>query len=144
MHTLLIRLPLLWVCCCRDNYLSTQRLMQFSSQFVNLRAFVHTSTFFVNNYLPRNSLVKEQIYPLQLQLGGKPVDHKQFVTAIMDMHPQIASRVAAQLMQASILLIESISSVVYRFSGMLYEACSCPARLNSRQTCLVLWRKQTH
>lgn len=78
--------------------------MQFSSQFANLRAFVHTSTFFVNNHLPRNSLVKEQIYPLQLQLGGQSVGHKEFVTAVMDMHPQIASRVAAQLMQAGVML----------------------------------------
>lgn len=41
-----------------------------------LRAFVHVSTHWVNNHLPRNSVVKERIYPLQLEVGGEPTSHR--------------------------------------------------------------------
>jgi hypothetical protein len=61
---------------CRHNYLGTWELMQVSSQMEQLRAFVHISTHFVNNHLPRNSLVKEQLYPLPLELHGEPVGHR--------------------------------------------------------------------
>lgn len=47
-----------------------------SSQMEQLRAFVHVSTSFVNNHLPRNTLVREQLYPLPLELHGEPVGHR--------------------------------------------------------------------
>lgn len=75
--------------------------MHFSSEISNLKAFVHTSTFFVNNHLPRNTLVREQIYPLQLQIKGRTVVHGEFVSAMMSMQPQEASKQAEQLMKVT-------------------------------------------
>lgn len=60
----------------RHNYLGTWELMRVASQMDALHAFVHVSTTFVNNHLPRNSLVKERIYPLQLEVDGEPVGHR--------------------------------------------------------------------
>lgn len=76
--------------------------MHFCSSVTNLRSFVHTSTFFVNNHLPRNTLVKEQIHHLHLQLDGRAVSHEEYVAGMMAKHPLDASRQAAQLMQVSI------------------------------------------
>lgn len=61
----------------RHNYLGTWELMRVASQIDALHAFVHVSTTFVNNHLPRNSLVKERMYPLQLEVDGEPVGHRR-------------------------------------------------------------------
>lgn len=50
--------------------------MKVCSQMEKLRAFVHVSTYFVNNHLPRNSVVQERIYPLQLEVHGEPTSHR--------------------------------------------------------------------
>jgi thioester reductase-like protein len=60
----------------RLNYLGTWELMRVASQMEHLRAFVHVSTTLVNNHLPRNTLVKEQLYPLPLEVDGEPVGHR--------------------------------------------------------------------
>lgn len=60
----------------RNNYVGTRMLMQLASQMDNLRAFVHVSTFFVNNFRPYNCVCEEQIYPLDLKVDGRPVDHR--------------------------------------------------------------------
>jgi len=64
-----------------------------------LRAFVHVSTYFVNNYLPRNSVVKEQIYPLPLEVNGEPTSHREYVAAMLSMDPATANKHTAELMQ---------------------------------------------
>lgn len=75
-------------------------LMRVASDFSNLKAFVHVSTYFVNNYLPRNSLVKEQIYDLPLSVNGSPMTHADYVAAMMAMTPEQANKKTAELMQS--------------------------------------------
>lgn len=41
----------------------------------NLRAFVFVSTFYVNNFRPFNSAVKEEVHQLPLQLAGEGTQH---------------------------------------------------------------------
>jgi hypothetical protein len=41
----------------------------------NLRAFVYVSTFYVNNFKPFNSAVKEEVHQLPLQLAGEGTAH---------------------------------------------------------------------
>lgn len=84
----------------RNNYLGTLELMHVASQFSNLKAFVHVSTYFVNNNLPRNSLVREQIYQLPLAVDGTPMSHGEYVAAMMAMSPEQANRHTAALMQS--------------------------------------------
>lgn len=69
----------------------------------NLRAFVHVSTYYVANHLPRNSLVKEQLHPLSLSLdgGATKVGHADFVSALMAMTPGEANVLAGMVMQAN-------------------------------------------
>lgn len=61
---------------CRNNYLGTWELMKVCSQMDHLHAFVYVSTYFVNNHLPRNSVVQERLYPLPLKVDGEPVGHR--------------------------------------------------------------------
>lgn len=76
--------------------------MQLSAQMHQLRSFVHVSTFFVANHMPRNSVVREQLHPLPLQLDGRPVEHAEFVAALMAMEDaDEANRVALQVMADS-------------------------------------------
>lgn len=75
--------------------------MTLSSQMTLLKAFVHISTYFVNNHLPRNSLVMEKIYPLDLHLNGKPMSHQQLVSTVMAMEPAAANQAVTQLLQVS-------------------------------------------
>lgn len=82
----------------RHNYFGTQGLMQLSSQFLQLRSFVHVSTYFVNNHMPRNSVVKEQLNPVPLELDGRPVEYKEFVDALMAMSTEDANKTALDLM----------------------------------------------
>lgn len=72
--------------------------MQLSSRMQHLRSFVHVSTYFVNNHMPRNSVVKEQIHEVPLELDGQPVDYKELVDALMSMSSEEANRVALDLM----------------------------------------------
>jgi hypothetical protein len=77
--------------------------MQLASSMPNLLAFVHVSTYYACNHLPRNSLVKEQLHPLQLSLNGAatPVNHAEFVAALMAMQPAEANAAADAVMQAN-------------------------------------------
>lgn len=85
---------------CRNNYLGTTELMHMASQLPHLKAFIHVSTYFVNNNLPRNSTVKEQIYQLPLAVNGTPVSHGDYVAAMLAMQPDQANKVTAELMQS--------------------------------------------
>jgi hypothetical protein len=51
------------------------------------------STYFVNNHLPRNSMVKEQIYPLPLTINGT-------LAAMLSMSPEQANKQTAELMRS--------------------------------------------
>eukprot|EP00878_Enallax_costatus_P042054 GHUV01049017.1.p1 GENE.GHUV01049017.1~~GHUV01049017.1.p1 ORF type:complete len:108 (-),score=9.79 GHUV01049017.1:340-663(-) len=103
-----------------------------ASQFTNLTAFVHVSTFFVNNNLPRNSLVKEQIYELPLSLDGVTMSHEEYVTTVLAMDRDQANKHTAALMQPSIslppMLLVNISQ-----SGLSAEYSSSQA--SARQSC---------
>jgi fatty acyl-CoA reductase len=65
---------------------------------LQLRSFVHVSTYFVNNHMPRNSVVKEQIHPIPLELAGRPVEYKEFVEGLMAMSSEDANKAALELM----------------------------------------------
>lgn len=80
--------------------MGTMELMRVASGMSQLRSFVHTSTFFVNNYLPRNSVVKEQIYPLPLTVGGEAVSHGEYVAAMLAMEPEQANKQTLELMDS--------------------------------------------
>jgi hypothetical protein len=69
----------------------------------NLLAFVHVSTYYTCNHLPRNSLVKEQLYPLELSLDGQAtkLHHAEFVAALMAMQPDEANTAADAVMHAN-------------------------------------------
>lgn len=56
---------------CRANYCGTKRLIELAQDMPQLRSFVFVSTFYVNNFKPYNSAVKEQVHELTLQLTGK-------------------------------------------------------------------------
>lgn len=73
--------------------------MKVASQMDQLRAFVHVSTFFVNNHLPRNSHVQERIYPLPLEVNGEPTSHREYVAAMLSMDADAANKHTANLMQ---------------------------------------------
>jgi hypothetical protein len=77
--------------------------MQLASSMPALKAFVHVSTYYACNHLPRNSLVKEQLYPLNLSLSGQStqLNHAQFVSALMAMQPAEANAAADAVMQAN-------------------------------------------
>lgn len=59
------------------NYFGLQALLELAAQVINLLAFVHVSSCFVNMNQPVSSVVAEQLYPLSL--GRQPVDCRQLV-----------------------------------------------------------------
>jgi nucleoside-diphosphate-sugar epimerase len=93
---------LIWLPC-RNNYLGTQKLLQLAATMPNLLAFVHVSTYYTCNHLPRNSEVAKRLHPLQLSLdgGATKVGHADFVSALMAMTPDKANVLAGMVMQAS-------------------------------------------
>lgn len=100
--------------------------MDLSSQMINLKAFIHTSTYFVNNNLPRNTPVMEKIYPLALQLNGKSVSHDEYVSAVMNMQPAEANQITTRLMQVSrplVLVLYTCTPAVCL--QVLQCRCSC-------------------
>ncbi|KAF8068243.1 fatty acyl-CoA reductase [Scenedesmus sp. PABB004] len=84
----------------KNNYMGTMEMMRVASGMTSLRSFVHVSTYFVNNHLPRNSVVKEQIYPVPLQVGGVAMSHAEYVAAMLAMTPEQANKQTAELMAA--------------------------------------------
>jgi fatty acyl-CoA reductase len=82
----------------RHNYFGTQALMELASHMEQLRSFVHVSTYFVNNHMPRNSVVKEQLHPVPLELNGQAVGYKAFVEGLMAMSTEEANSTALDLM----------------------------------------------
>lgn len=83
---------------CRHNYFGTQSLMALASQMEHLRSFVHVSTYFVNNHMPRNTVVKEQLHPVPLEIDGQAVSYKEYVDALMAMSNEEANEAALALM----------------------------------------------
>jgi len=66
-----------------------------------LHAFVHVSTFFTSNHQPRNSLVAEKVYTLELSLDGgcTTVNRTEFVAALMEMDSVQANATAQDVMK---------------------------------------------
>jgi nucleoside-diphosphate-sugar epimerase len=50
--------------------MGTHNLLQLASSMPQLRAFVHTSTYFVLNHVPRGSVAKEEIHRLPLSFSN--------------------------------------------------------------------------
>lgn len=48
--------------------------------------------------MPRNTVVKEQIHAVPLELNGRPVGHQEFVDALMSMSSEDANKTALDLM----------------------------------------------
>jgi hypothetical protein len=59
------------------NYFGLQALLELAAQVINLLAFVHVSSCFVNMNQPVSSVVAEKLYPLSL--GSQTVDCRQLV-----------------------------------------------------------------
>jgi nucleoside-diphosphate-sugar epimerase len=125
------RLPVLsfLISICRANYRGTGNLLQLASSMSQLRAFVHTSTYFVLNHVPRGSVAKEEIHRLPLAFSngssssrsssssgstfddagnsrinsssssGGSLEHAEYVAALLEMEPEQAEAEAAYLMQ---------------------------------------------
>lgn len=136
--SLLLLLLLCCSCCCaqparRANYYGTAELLQLASEMPHLRAFVFTSTYFTNNYLPRNSVVREHLHCLPLTLGGRTLNHEKFVQAVLAMAPEEADRQVAALM-ASLNFTST-----YAFGKLLTEHLVSEAALRgvSKVKCLV-------
>jgi fatty acyl-CoA reductase len=91
----------------------------------NLSAFVHVSTYYVNNHLPRNAKVEERLYPLKLSLDAGPtkVEYAEFVSSLMTMAPDEANALAGMVMQAN-----GFGST-YAFGKNLTEQMVCDAAL---------------
>jgi hypothetical protein len=91
-------------CCCtrRSNYLGTSQLLRIAATWPNLRCLLFTSTYFVNNFKPRNSIVAEALHhvPLYLPLSApdRTLTHEELVEALLAMDADVADAEAAALM----------------------------------------------
>jgi hypothetical protein len=123
-----LALPVLFVArTCRANYMGTRNLLQLASSMPQLSAFVHTSTYFVLNHVPRGSVAKEEIHRLPLSFSNgssssrissssgsesdfaennssssssdSSLGHTEYVAALLEMEPEQAEAEAAYLMQ---------------------------------------------
>lgn len=63
----------MFVLACRSNYMGARTLLQLAREMRHLRSFVHISTYFVNNFAPYNTPVKEEVHYPTLQLAGEQV-----------------------------------------------------------------------
>jgi nucleoside-diphosphate-sugar epimerase len=54
----------------RNNYLGTKQLLDLAGSMLHLESFVYVSTYYVSNFKPFNSAVKEEVHRLPLQLPG--------------------------------------------------------------------------
>lgn len=59
------------LCMCRSNFLGTKSLLELAGDMDHLEAFVHVSTYFVNNFKPFNTPVAEEVHYPTLQLAGE-------------------------------------------------------------------------
>eukprot|EP00878_Enallax_costatus_P009179 GHUV01009596.1.p1 GENE.GHUV01009596.1~~GHUV01009596.1.p1 ORF type:complete len:597 (+),score=150.72 GHUV01009596.1:329-2119(+) len=85
----------------RANYCGTRELLSLAAQMPHLTSLVFTSTYYVSNHLPRNSIVKEEIHQLQLTLPGSSsaLSHSQFVKCLLTFPRRDADRQAAAVMK---------------------------------------------
>jgi hypothetical protein len=138
---------------CRSNYLGTSQLLRIAATWPNLRCLLFTSTYFVNNFKPRNSVVAEALHhvPLNLPLSAphKTLSHGELVDALLGMDADTADAEAAALMDSinftstyafGKLLTEHLvheaqlqvggqhfspDASVYRISASQPECCGC-------------------
>lgn len=54
----------------RSNYCGTKHLLDLAALMLRLRAFVYVSTYYVSNFKPYNTPVKEEVHNIMLQLPG--------------------------------------------------------------------------
>jgi hypothetical protein len=89
---------------CRSNYLGTQQLLRVASTWPHLACLLFTSTYFVNNFKPRNSIVREVLHHLPLSLPvtspNTSLTHGELVEALLAMPAVEAEAEAAALMGA--------------------------------------------
>jgi hypothetical protein len=89
---------------CRSNYLGTSQLLRIAATWPNLRCLLFTSTYFVNNFKPRNSVVAEALHhvPLNLPFSAphKTLSHGELVDALLGMDADTADAEAAALMDS--------------------------------------------
>ena len=78
----------------RNNCYGTLNVRDLATQMPNLKSFVHVSTYFVNNHRPRNQLIEEKIFPMDL--GG--MSASEVVAQIMAAPKDEASALAAKHM----------------------------------------------
>jgi fatty acyl-CoA reductase len=82
------------LCISRNNCYGTLNVLDLAAQMPNLKSFVHVSTYFVNNHMPRNQLIEEKIFPLDL--GG--ISASEMVAQIMAAPKEEAAALAAKHM----------------------------------------------
>lgn len=80
--------------------MGTAQLLQLAGRMRGLDAFVHVSTYYVNNGLPHNSVVREEpLPPLPLSLGGKALSHGELVAQLLALPAGEANVQARRLME---------------------------------------------
>jgi hypothetical protein len=112
--------------------------MELASQMDNLRSFVHVSTYFVNNHMPRNSVVKEALHPVPLELNGQAVGYKAFVDGLMAMSTEDANRTALDLMA------KNNFNSSYAFGASVNTACALHNMANNVMQVASGWHFQDH
>jgi len=85
----------------RNNCYGTLNVRDLATQMPHLKSFVHVSTYFVNNHRPRNQLIEEKIFPMDL--GG--MSASDVVAQIMAAPKDEAAALAA----SSLLMVDGIS-----------------------------------
>jgi nucleoside-diphosphate-sugar epimerase len=80
--------------------MGTRTLLELATQMPQLISFVHVSTYFVNNHLPRNTIVKEELYRLELYSpSGSRVNHKEYVDCMMGLPREAAHSHTLKIME---------------------------------------------
>uniref|UniRef100_A0A383W7M2 Fatty acyl-CoA reductase n=1 Tax=Tetradesmus obliquus TaxID=3088 RepID=A0A383W7M2_TETOB len=120
----------------RSNYLGTQRLLRLASTWPSLACLLFTSTYFVNNFKPRNSLVREELHnvPLSLPLSApnEALTHSQLVEALLAMEADSADA------EASALMASLNFTSTYAFGKLLTEHLVGEAQLELVEALLAM------
>jgi hypothetical protein len=73
--------------------------MKVAGGMTRLKCFLHTSTYFVNNFLPRHAVAPEKIQRLPLTINGVDMSHAELVSHLLTLNAAQADKQVAQLMQ---------------------------------------------
>eukprot|EP00775_Hariotina_reticulata_P007405 gene7405-7614_t len=83
----------------KNNYCGTRELMKVAGGMTRLKCFLHTSTYFVNNFLPRHAVAPEKIQHLPLTINDAALSHAQLVSHLLALDAAEADKQVAELMQ---------------------------------------------